>query len=204
MPDNLYLKFGKRLVDLLVSLPGLVFISPLLLLICIFIKLADRGPILFSHTRVGKNFKLFKIYKFRTMVINAEDLGPSVTGQRDARITGIGKWLRRFKLDELPQLLNVIKGNMSLVGPRPEMEKYVRLFKDDYHTILQIKPGITDWAALQYRHEEKILNKYENIEQGYIQEVLPLKIRLYKKYIKELSLNTDLKILFRTMGSMVQ
>lgn len=204
MPDNLYLKFGKRLVDLLVSLPGLVFISPLLLLICIFIKLTDRGPILFSHTRVGKNFKLFKIYKFRTMVINAEDLGPGVTGQRDARITGIGKWLRRFKLDELPQLLNVIKGNMSLVGPRPEMEKFVRLFQDDYTAILRIKPGITDYAALQYRHEEVILNKYENIEQGYIQEVLPLKIRLYKEYMKELSLSTDLKILFRTMGSMVQ
>jgi len=204
MPDKLYLRYGKRLLDLTVSVPGLIFVSPFLLLIGIFIKVNDRGPVFFLHTRVGKDFKLFELCKFRTMVVNAENLGPGVTGQQDSRITGVGKWLRRFKLDELPQLFNVIKGEMSLIGPRPEIERYVNLFREDYQTILQIKPGITDYAALQYRHEEEILGRFENIEQGYIQEILPMKIRLYKKYIQEISLLTDLKILFRTLGSMVQ
>lgn len=192
------------MLDLLLTIPGFVLLLPVLLIIALLIKINDPGPVLFVQTRVGKNFKLFKLLKFRTMIINADKLGPQVTSTKDPRITAIGQRLRRFKLDELPQVINVLKGDMSLVGPRPEVQRYVSLFENDYRTILSIRPGITDWAALTYRDEEKILMKYENIDQGYIQEVLPKKIMLYKKYLGEISLLTDLKILFRTLGSIMR
>jgi lipopolysaccharide/colanic/teichoic acid biosynthesis glycosyltransferase len=204
MPGKFYADTGKRMLDLLLAVPGFIILLPLLGLISLIMLLGDPGPVFFLQTRVGKNFKLFILFKFRTMVIDAGQKGPAVTGQDDPRITTIGKWLRRFKLDELPQVLNVIKGDMSLVGPRPEIQKYVTLFADDYKTILTIKPGITDYAALEYRQEEKILNNYADIDQSYIREVLPLKIKLYKKYIKEMSLLTDLRILIRTMGSIMR
>ncbi len=204
MPSKFYAHTGKRMLDLLLAIPGFILLIPVLLIIALLIKINDRCPVFFLQSRVGKDFKLFKLLKFRTMVTNAEQLGPPVTSTKDLRITSIGKSLRRFKLDELPQIINVIKGDMSLVGPRPEVLRYVSLFENDYRTILSIRPGITDWAALTYREEEKILMKYENIDQGYVQEVLPKKIMLYKKYLTEISLLTDLKILFRTLGSIIR
>jgi len=126
-------------------------------------------------------------------------MGPSVTKGCDPRITTIGKFLRKTKLDELPQLLNVLKGDISIVGPRPEVEKYVQLFKDEYKPILSIRPGITDYATLEYRDEQEILNHYTDTETGYIEEILPAKIKLYEKYLGEISLMTDLKIIFKTL-----
>ena len=204
MPNRFYIQTGKRVLDLTLTIPGFVLLLPILIVIVLLMKIIDKGPVFFLQTRVGKNFKLFKLLKFRTMVANASTMGPAVTSHEDPRITRIGKWLRRYKLDELPQVINVIKGDMSLVGPRPEMQKYVTLFADDYKTILTIKPGITDYAALEYRHEEIILKKFNDIDQGYIQAILPLKIKLYKQYLAEISMLTDLKILFRTLGSIVR
>jgi lipopolysaccharide/colanic/teichoic acid biosynthesis glycosyltransferase len=132
------------------------------------------------------------------MVENAAGIGPAVTGGGDRRITRVGKLLRKYKLDELPQLFNVIKGEISLVGPRPEVESYVRMFQDDYEQILQIKPGITDYAALEYRDEEEILAGYDDMEEGYIREVLPAKISLYKEYMGKMCFLEDVKIIFKT------
>jgi len=125
------------------------------------------------------------LFKFRSMVMNAPEKGPAITIGGDPRITKIGRFLRKTKLDELPQLINVLNGDMSIVGPRPEVEKYVEMFKDDYKVILQVKPGITDYATIEFRDEEDVLKKFQNPEDGYIKEVLPKKIELYKKYIKD-------------------
>jgi lipopolysaccharide/colanic/teichoic acid biosynthesis glycosyltransferase len=138
------------------------------------------------------------------MVENADKLGKAVTTAKDNRVTKTGKLLRKFKLDELPQLFNVLKGDMSLVGPRPEVLKYVEQFKGDYNHILKIKPGITDYAALKYRNEEEILAKYDNTEQAYISEVLPEKIKLYKQYMEEVSFMVDIKIILNTLVRIVK
>ena len=133
------------------------------------------------------------------MIVDAEKKGPMVTQSDDPRITPLGRFLRKYKIDELPQLINVLKGEMSLVGPRPEVEKYVKIFQKDYEKILKIKPGITDYAAIFFRDEEAVLNQYNNPEEGYIKEVLPQKILLYKKYLKEVSFLSDLKLIFTTL-----
>lgn len=138
------------------------------------------------------------------MVKDAPSKGPSVTSHGDTRITPLGKTLRRYKLDELPQLLNVVMGDMSLVGPRPEVKKYVDAFQDDYSSILKVRPGITDYAALQYRNEEEILAGYDNAEQAYTKVVLPEKITLYKKYIREMGIIVDVKILFSTLRNVIK
>jgi lipopolysaccharide/colanic/teichoic acid biosynthesis glycosyltransferase len=175
----------KRTFDIFFSLVGLIFLSPLLILISIFIKVDTSGPILFKQTRIGKDFKPFNIYKFRTMVVDASSKGLPLTPKDDPRITRFGKVLRRTKIDELPQLINVLKGDMSFVGPRPEVPKYVKMFKAQFNEILKIKLGITDYATIEFRNEEEILRKYRDPEEGYIKEVLPIKIELYKKYIKD-------------------
>ncbi|GAB4337667.1 MAG: sugar transferase [Calditrichia bacterium] len=191
------------MLDLLLTLPVFLALLPLLLILALLVKLQDGGSIFFVQKRVGRQGRPFGFYKFRTMVPNAHKMGPAVTQGKDPRITPVGRWLRKTKLDELPQLLNVIKGDISLVGPRPEVEKYVNIFKTDYREILQVKPGITDYATLEYRDEEKVLEAYPNPEEGYIQEVLPHKIELYKKYISEISLSTDLAILFKTLWRII-
>jgi len=193
----------KNVLDFIAALLGVLVLFPLLLLIAVSIKASDGGGVLFMQERIGKNFKRFKLFKFRTMVVNAPAMGEAVTKGEDPRITKTGKFLRRYKLDELPQLFNVLKGDMSLVGPRPEVEKYVALFKKQYERILTIRPGITDYAALEYRDEEEILNKYEDTNGGYISEVLPAKIKLYEKYLQEMSFTTDLKIIFKTLWKIV-
>lgn len=195
---KLYNKFGKRLFDLTLAACGILFLSPLFIIISIVIKLTSKGPVLFKQERIGANFRPFKIYKFRSMVTGAEKKGPGVTSADDSRITPVGSFLRKTKLDELPQLFNVLFGQMSLVGPRPEIEKFVEKAKSEYHHILSVKPGITDFAAIEYRDEEEIMSRYEDKEKAYIENVLPLKIELYKKYIERKNFSTDCKILFRT------
>lgn len=204
MQDNFYSKYGKRIFDFVSALLCLVLLSPFFLLMSAIIKLTDKGPIFFRQVRVGQNFKLFKLVKFRTMIPDAEKYGPVITAENDSRITKIGKFLRKFKLDELPQLINVLKGEMSLVGPRPEVPKYVEMFKAEYEEILKIKPGITDYATIEFRDEEKTLAKYDNAEDGYIKKVLPKKIELYKKYLREQSFLTDFKLIILTLWKIIK
>lgn len=198
MLNNFYKKIGKRVFDIIFALLSIVFLSPIFLLIAILIKLDSKGGVFYLQNRVGKDFIPFKLIKFRTMIIDADKIGPLVTKDRDPRITKVGRFLRKTKLDELPQFLNVIKGDMSIVGPRPEVEKYVILRKEDYESILSIKPGITDYATILFRNEEDILAKYDNIDDGYLKEVLPKKIELYKKYLSEISFFVDIKIILMT------
>jgi len=191
--------FGKRALDICAVLLFIAISIPFLIITTGIILLCDSPPVFFLQERMGLNFSRFKLYKFRTMVVGAHAMGPSVTKGADQRITKTGSFLRKKRLDEAPQLFNVLKGDMSLVGPRPEVEKYVMLFRDDYTAILSIKPGITDPAILEYNNEQETLNKYEDAEEGYIKEVLPAKILLYKKYLSEISLATDLKIIIKTI-----
>ena len=200
---KLYRLYIKNIFDLAASFIGFIFFAPLLVAIAVIIRIFDGRPVFFLQERMGRNFQPFKLIKFRTMVVGASAKGAAVTKGEDPRITKIGKFLRQYKLDELPQLINVLKGDMSLVGPRPEMERYVAAFRDDYRTILSIKPGITDYATLEYRDEEKVLNRYDDVEAGYIQEVLPAKIVLYKRYIREMSFLTDIKIILKTLWKIV-
>ena len=200
----IYRKYLKRVFDFIASLLGLIVLSPLFLVIAILIKLDDGGSIFFRQIRVGQYGKLFKIYKFRTMVENAEKLGAQVTKGDDPRITRVGKFLRKYKLDELPQLINVLKGEMSLVGPRPEVPKFVKLFEEDYKEILQVKPGITDYASLEFKDENELLKGAENPEEVYIKEILSKKIEYYKKYLKDISFTTDLKIILKTIVEIIR
>lgn len=200
MRDSFYSRTGKRLLDVAAAACGIVLLSPLMLLAALAVKAGSRGPLIFSHRRVGRGFSPFYAYKFRTMLHGADKAGSSITSGGDARITSVGRLLRKTKLDELPQLFNVLAGDMSLVGPRPEVENYVQLFKDDYSEILRVRPGITDYAAVEFRDEEAVLAGYADHEKAYREEILPAKIRLYRKYLEEISLFTDLKILVSTVG----
>lgn len=193
----------KRFFDILASLAALVVLSPAFLVLGAAVAASSRGPILFRQERVGRGFRIFTLYKFRTMVRDAER-GPNVTSAGDARITSVGAILRRTKLDELPQLFNVLRGDMSFVGPRPELAQYVQRFRDDYREILTVRPGITDYAAIEYRNEEQVLKTFPDPEIGYVQVVLPRKIELYRRYLKEQGLVTDLRILFLTAISIVR
>jgi len=193
----------KRIFDFILSAFGIVMLSPIFLVITIWIKLDSTGSIFFRQLRIGRHGKSFNIYKFRTMFVNAESRGRQITVREDPRITKSGRFLRRYKLDELPQLINVFVGDMSLVGPRPEVPRYVELFKDAYDVILQVKPGITDYAAFAFRNEEEILKKYNDPEEGYIKEILPQKIELYNKYLREMGLWTDLKLILLTLKNIV-
>ncbi|MFC1751830.1 sugar transferase [Thermoproteota archaeon] len=196
---SFYRKYGKRCFDVFWSILGLIFLSPVFIFIAVFIKLSSSGPVIYKQERIGKSFKLFRLYKFRTMIDNAQTTGPAVTQKGDPRITRIGRFLRVTKMDELPQLFNVLKGDMSLVGPRPEIDYYVSKFKVDYKDILKIKPGITDYAALFFRNEEAVLGRYSDFEQAYQKEILPKKIELYKTYLSQISLLTDLKLILLTV-----
>ena len=201
--NSFYIGFGKRAFDLFFSLTLIIALSPVLLFLWLLVRLSDGGPGLFKQVRSGRGGRAFVLYKFRTMYDDSESKGPGVTSGTDQRVTAVGKFLRKYKLDELPQLYNVLKGEMSFVGPRPESQKFVDLFPDDYDYILQISPGITDYAALEYRDEERVLAGYDDVEQAYINVVLPKKIILYRKYIDEISLKTDLKILYKTFLKVV-
>ena len=181
----------------LVALAGLVVLSPLLLAVAAAIVILDPGPVFFRQTRVGRLFKPFRVIKFRTM--RAAAGGPEITAGGDGRVTPVGRWLRKTKLDELPQLFNVLCGDMSLVGPRPEVPKYVELFRKDYETVLSVRPGITDYAAIEYRDEEASLKAYADPEKGYVDRILPDKIKLYRRYIANISLVIDIKLVLATL-----
>ncbi len=195
----MYKSFGKRVFDVIASILGLALLSPLFVIISIWIKATSKGPVFFVQKRVGKNFKEFNLYKFRSMVADAPKKGLQITSGDDPRITKIGRFIRKTKIDELPQLINVIKGEMSLVGPRPEVKKYVELKKDEYKKVLSVRPGITDLAAIEFRDEEKLLQSYKDKEKAYINEILPRKIALYNKYIDNISFISDIKIILQTL-----
>ena len=189
----------KRGFDIVFSLLGLLLLSPLFLIIGLIIKTGSKGPIFFKQLRVGKDGKEFKIIKFRTMEVDAENKGLQITIGQDRRITKEGRWLRKFKLDELPQLINVLVGEMSLVGPRPEVPKYVAYYNDYQRNILKVKPGITDLASIEFRAENDLLGRSIDPEKTYIEEIIPAKLSLNLKYIKSMSLLNDLKIIVRTI-----
>lgn len=199
MQNNFYILYGKRFFDILATILGGLILVPIIIPIIIWIKLSSKGPLFYVQKRVGKNFKEFNLYKFRSMIINADKVGPSVTSGDDPRITKVGRIIRKTKIDELPQLINVIKGDMSLVGPRPEVMKFVKEKKDEYKNILTIKPGITDNAAIEFRDEETIMEQYIDKEKAYIDIVLPQKIKLYNKYIRNISLLNDIKLILKTL-----
>ena len=191
--------FSKRILDVVLSLLTLVLFSPLFLGIALLIKLEDGGPIFYRGVRIGKNGKHFRMYKFRTMVVNADKIGGPSTADDDPRITKIGKFLRKYKLDELPQFINVLKGEMSIVGPRPEVPLYVNMFTEEEREILKVKPGITDWASLWNSDEGTILKGSLDPEKTYMEKIRPEKIRLQLKYVKEQSFWVDIKIIFQTI-----
>ena len=191
----------KRLFDFLVSSIALLVLWPVFLLIGVLIKLDSKGPVFYLQKRIGKGGNPFKLYKFRTMVTDA-DKGRLITvGNRDPRITKVGYWLRKFKIDELPQLINVWKGEMSFVGPRPEVSRYVELYDDQQKKVLSVKPGITDYASIQFRNENEILENQDDPESFYIHHIMPQKLMLNNKYIAEQSLWLDIKIIFQTIFS---
>lgn len=192
-------RLSKRTFDFIFSLIGLIVLSPLLIIISIVIKLTSEGPVFFMQKRIGQNEKLFYIYKFRTMVVNAESLGKQITVANDNRITKVGAFLRKYKFDELPQLINVLIGEMSFVGPRPEVQKYVDLYTEEQKEIFKVKPGITDYASIEYRNENDILGEVEDPEYYYIHTIMPSKINLNKKYIENNNLFIDIKIIIKTI-----
>lgn len=188
----------KRSVDVGVSSVGLLVLSPVLVAVAVLIKMDSKGPVFFRQVRMGQMSRTFAIYKFRTMVVDAPLKGGQLTSAGDSRITTVGRILRETKLDELPQLINVLRGEMSLVGPRPEVPKYVDLFREEYQEILQVQPGITDLASLKYRSESEILGAAADPEREYVTRVLPDKIALAKEYVHRSSFWFDLSLIFRT------
>jgi lipopolysaccharide/colanic/teichoic acid biosynthesis glycosyltransferase len=193
----------KRLFDLMITIPMLLLVSPFFLIIALLIKLGSNGPVFYMQTRVGLNNIDFKIFKFRTMHVNADKAGLLTVGGRDPRVTPIGFFLRKYKLDELPQLLNVLFGSMSLVGPRPEVRKYVDLYNAEQQKVLSVKPGITDYASIEYSEENELLAKSNDPERTYIDEIMPAKLLLNQKYIAEKSLTTDIKIIWLTFKKII-
>ena len=191
----------KRAFDILASLTGLVLLSPVLAVAAILIKLTGRGPAIFRQERVGRHFRPFRIYKFRTMVVGAHEMGPGITAAGDPRVTAIGRILRKTKIDELPQLYNVLRGEMSLVGPRPELPKYVNLFRAEYEEVLAVRPGITDPASIAYRDESPLLAKTRDPEDQYLHVILPEKLRLAKEYVHRSSFLYDLRLILTTLAS---
>ncbi len=194
----------KRAIDLTIVIPSLMLLSPLFLVIAVCIKICSPGPVLFRQRRVGWRGEIFEICKFRTMVADAAGQGPKVTAATDPRITSLGRLLRRSKLDELPQLINVLRGTMSLVGPRPQVPKFVEHYPDDLRAIiLSVRPGITDPAAIAYRNEEELLAGADNPERSYIDRILPHKLAMYERYIRRRTIATDMWIILQTIGCLL-
>jgi lipopolysaccharide/colanic/teichoic acid biosynthesis glycosyltransferase len=193
----------KRLLDIFISFFGLIFLSPVIIATALAVKLEDRGPVLYRASRVGIFGVSFTMYKFRTMVVDAENVGPASASSDDRRITKTGKFLRKFKIDEIPQLLNVLLGNMSIVGPRPEIRRFTDTFTEEEKTILKVKPGITDWASIWNSNEGQILEGAEDTDSVYIELIRPEKIRLQLQYVKNHNFFIDLKIIFLTMRKIV-
>jgi len=195
----------KRSMDIAASTAGLILLMPLFVAVAVAIRCDSRGPVFFLQQRVGRGGRPFRLVKFRTMVPNAPALGGSLTAShQDPRITRVGHFLRKTKIDELPQLINVLRGEMSLVGPRPEVSKYVELFPADYEYLLKVRPGITDLASLTYRDEAALLETSSDPEQEYIERVLPDKIALSRRYVESMSPWLDLRLIIRTLLGIVR
>lgn len=193
----------KRIFDIIFSLIGIIILLPFFFLFAILIIFDSGFPVFYSQTRVGRNGINFSLLKFRTMKKDSEKQGLLTVGEKDSRITNSGYFLRKYKIDELPQLFNVLVGEMSLVGPRPEVRKYVEMYNPEQKKVLSAKPGITDYASIEYANENAILSTSQNPEQLYIKEVMPAKLKLNLKYIEEQSFLTDLKIIFSTLRRIV-
>jgi len=195
----------KRLFDIIFSLLGLIIFSPVLVSIALLIKNEDKGPAFYQGVRIGKNGVSFKIYKFRTMVINVDKIGGPSTSDDDPRLTKIGKLIREYKLDELPQLINVLKGEMSFVGPRPEVSQEVELYSEEHRrVILNVQPGMTDYSSIKFHNEGEILKGSKNPHQTFREKIQPEKIRLGLRYAKEHSFWIDLKIIFQTLKTITR
>ena len=190
----------KRLFDILLSLIFLALLWPVFLLFAIWIAFDSKGGIFYSQFRVGRHNKDFRMFKFRTMRTGADAAGLLTVGGRDPRVTRAGYYLRKVKLDELPQLINILKGEMSFVGPRPEVRKYVDLYTKEQMEVLQVRPGLTDYASLEYFEENKLLENSDDPEKTYIEEIMPAKLSLNMKYIRERSLFVDFGIIFKTIA----
>ena len=193
----------KRLMDVVISGCALLVLWPLLLLIALAIKIDDPGPVFYRQVRVGRNGKEFRIFKFRTMVVDADKKGLSITVGRDSRITRVGAFLRKTKLDELAQLLNVLCGQMSFVGPRPEVPRYVELYTPYQRQVLLVRPGITDYASIAYRNENDLLAGADDPEKMYIETIMPDKIELNMKYLREISPLADLRLILKTVIAVI-
>ena len=187
-----------RILDFLFSFLGLILLSPFLLLIALFIKISSSGPVLYKQSRIGLNGAEFNVFKFRSMQQNSDKLGLITVGGRDPRVTPIGYYLRKYKIDELPQLINVLIGDMSLVGPRPEVKKYVDFYTQEQSKVLTILPGITDWASIYYRDENVILGQSSNPEKDYVEKVMPDKLNYNLIYIQNYGVLEYFKIIFCT------
>ena len=195
----------KRLFDIVFSLFGLILISPLLLVVAVLIKISSPGPVFYRGERIGKSGKPFRIFKFRTMVANAENLGGPSTAGDDPRLTKIGNFLKKYQLDEIPQLLNVLIGQMSLVGPRPEVKIYIDMMTEEERSvILSTKPGMTDLASLWNFHENEVLKGSADPEKTYMEKIRPTKIKFQLEYVKTRSFMLDLKIIIKTIMKLFQ
>ncbi|WP_416760914.1 sugar transferase [Roseateles sp. So40a] len=193
---------AKRLFDILCAGVGLLLLSPLLLAVAVWVKLDSRGPVMFRQERVGRFGVPFRIHKFRTMRVDAPTLGPQITIGDDARITRSGRWLRASKVDELPQLWDVLRGAMSLVGPRPEVPRYVALYPDALRElVLSVRPGITDPASLSFRNESELLARAADPEREYVEVVMPMKLGLAADYVRNASLAGDIRLILATLGA---
>ena len=189
-----------RFFDILLSCIGLIVLFPIFLMLSIWIKLDSKGPVFYNQNRVGKNNYDFMLYKFRSMITDADKKGLLITvGGKDPRVTKSGNFIRKYKLDELPQLINVFKGNMSLVGPRPEVRKYVDMYNDEQRKVLSIRPGITDYASIEYMDENRILGESQDPEKSYVEFIMPEKIKFNMRYIENQSVGEYLKIIFMTI-----
>ncbi len=194
----------KRVFDFLSSALGLLVLSPIFILLACWIKMDSKGPVFYKQVRVGRYNKDFYLYKFRSMKIGADKQGLITVGGRDPRVTDSGYYIRKYKLDELPQLINVLKGEMSLVGPRPEVRKYVDLYTPDQMQVLNVRPGITDMASIRYRNENELLEKSDDPEMFYREVVMQDKLQINREYIEKTSFLFDLKLIFQTIFAIVK
>jgi lipopolysaccharide/colanic/teichoic acid biosynthesis glycosyltransferase len=194
---------GKRPFDFVCATLGLLVFGPLMLAVAAWVKADSQGPVLFRQVRIGRYGRPFRIFKFRTMVTDAEKHGGQITPDDDCRITRCGKWLRKLKLDELPQLLNVLRGEMSLVGPRPEVPRYVEMYTPEQRQVLECTPGITDPASVHYRNEGQILSRSACPEETYVKEIMPEKIRLNLEYARTATLWSDTRVIVRTLFCLI-
>jgi len=195
----------KRIFDFSLSTLGLIFLAPVLIYLSVLIKLDSQGPIFFRQVRVGLKGKTFRIHKFRTMSVDAEVHGLQITVGADVRVTRVGRWLRKYKLDELPQLIDVWLGHMSLVGPRPEVPRYVACYPEDVRdVVLSVRPGITDEASIEFKDESEILGVSTDPDRTYIETVLPIKLRYYVNYVRSRSILGDIYLIFKTIKVLIR